>query len=99
MPNIELLEEIIKQILEARSKNINFIIVHGAGSYGHLVAKEYDVISGYDQNTDQNSIDKKKFGFCKTHSGLMRLNNLIVEKFLSHGLPIIGLHPLIFEGK
>ncbi|XP_022090268.1 uncharacterized protein LOC110979072 isoform X2 [Acanthaster planci] len=43
-----------------------FIVVHGAGSFGHFQAKEYGVAQGYHGNQDHVRSDRVKMGFCKT---------------------------------
>ncbi|MEM3395044.1 MAG: isopentenyl phosphate kinase [Nitrososphaerota archaeon] len=60
------------------------IIVHGAGTYGHLLAKEYGLTNGY---KDPRSLE----GFIKTSSSMRLLNNRVVEVLNDAGLPCIGI--------
>eukprot|EP01091_Cochliopodium_minus_P017641 TRINITY_DN6963_c3_g1_i1.p1 TRINITY_DN6963_c3_g1~~TRINITY_DN6963_c3_g1_i1.p1 ORF type:complete len:284 (-),score=56.83 TRINITY_DN6963_c3_g1_i1:31-828(-) len=93
-PNMEILDKIIIQIKEALSNKIRVILVHGAGSYGHIVAKEYEVSSGFNnEKDDKEKIEKKMMGFSKTHLGLRQLNNLVVERFLLNGISVVGIPP------
>jgi len=60
------------------------IIVHGAGAYGHPLAKEYDLTAGY---KDPRSLE----GFIKTSHSVRTLNNRVVEILSEAGLPCIGI--------
>jgi len=60
------------------------IIVHGAGAYGHPLAKEYDLNAGY---KDPRSLE----GFVKTSCSMKTLNNRVVEILNEAGLPCIGI--------
>jgi len=60
------------------------IIVHGAGTYGHPLAKEYNLNAGY---KDPRSLE----GFIKTSCSMKTLNNRVVEILNEVGLPCIGI--------
>ncbi len=60
------------------------IIVHGAGTYGHPLAKEYNLNMGY---RDPSSLE----GFVKTSSSVRQLNSKVVEILNEIGLPCIGI--------
>ena len=67
------------------------IIVHGAGSYGHPIAREYDVAHGYRSPRNLE-------GFIKTSSSMRRLNARVVELLMEGGLPSFGVPAsLIFK--
>lgn len=67
------------------------IIVHGAGSYGHPLAREYRVADGYRSPRNLE-------GFIKTSSSVRWLNAKMVELLTDGGLPCFGVPAsLIFK--
>lgn len=62
----------------------NFVLVHGGGSFGHPLASEYDISSGY-------SKDEQLIGFSKTHKAMERLNSKVVNALMDAGLPALGV--------
>jgi len=56
--------------------------VHGAGSYGHPVAKKYSIHLGR-----QAGVSDQARGFCETHEAMAELNHVIITRFLEHGIP------------
>ncbi len=67
----------------------NLIVVHGGGSYGHPLAKEYDVAAGY-------SSPRQLAGFSLTHQAMVELNSIIVEALLGEGVPAMSIAPSSF---
>ena len=62
----------------------NYIIVHGAGSYGHVIAKKYQIKTGYDSR-------EQITGVVKIRSDMNELNSIIVETFVEKGINAIGM--------
>ena len=62
------------------------ILVHGGGSFGHPVAKQYRINEGY---TDSSQI----IGFSKTHQAMTVLNNLVVDSLINQDIPAIAVPP------
>ena len=60
------------------------IIVHGAGSFGHPVAKKYNISDGL-KTSDQ------LVGFSETHQSMTRLNQIIVDALLEAEVPAFGI--------
>ncbi len=77
---IRLAEEI------ARSNVNSLIIVHGGGSFGHPVAKQYEMNSGY-KNSSQI------IGFSKTHQAMTTLNRLIINSLIDQNIPAVEIQP------
>jgi len=61
------------------------IVVHGGGSFGHPVAKQYGINEGY---KDSSQI----IGFSKTHQAMTVLNNLVVDSLINQDIPAIACH-------
>jgi len=62
------------------------IIIHGAGSFGHIIAKKYDLNSGYKR------LEQIK-GFSETHEKVQALNSLVLKSLQSAGLPAVSISP------
>ncbi|KAL2904071.1 Isopentenyl phosphate kinase [Bienertia sinuspersici] len=65
----------------------NFIVVHGAGSFGHFQASKSGVHKG---GIDQPLV---KAGFVATHISVKLLNLEIVRALAREGIPSIGISP------
>jgi len=62
------------------------ILVHGGGSFGHPVAKQYQIDEGY---KDSSQI----MGFSKTHQAMTMLNRFVVDSLIHHDIPAIAVPP------
>jgi len=76
-------KKLIKTIAD-NSDKYRFVIVHGAGSFGHKHAKKHELSSGF-QNKSQLR------GFVDTHNSMLKLNSLFLETFTD-----LNLKPLTF---
>lgn len=63
-----------------------FILLNGAGSFGHHTVKKYNLDKGF---TDTNS----KFGFAKVLQDTAKLNRLLVDNLLDCNLAAISFQP------
>ncbi len=91
-PNTENIKRLAEEISHAEGK---LIIVHGAGSFGHPVAKKYNISDGL-KTSDQ------LIGFSETHQSMTRLNQIIVDTLLEAGVPAFGISAssmLVTKGK
>lgn len=78
---------IIRLAEEIALSNVNsLIIVHGGGSFGHPVAKQYEMNSGY-RNSSQI------IGFSKTHQAMTTLNRLFINSLIDQNIPAIEIQP------
>ncbi|MHA1754150.1 MAG: isopentenyl phosphate kinase [Candidatus Odinarchaeia archaeon] len=82
--NQNILDRIVKEIVE--NKHLKLIIVHGGGSFGHPLAKKYNLTKGV---TEEN-----KIGITETHNAMLELNQIITQKFINANYPIIPLSPM-----
>lgn len=67
-------------------KKYQLIIVHGAGSFGHPLAKKYRLTEGLKY---KNSLE----GFSKTATVMLKLNEIITGYLIKAGLPTVTLLP------
>jgi isopentenyl phosphate kinase len=81
------LERLAKEIAQAcKEAGISLFIVHGAGPFGHVPAKKYELNSGL-KNAEQ------VLGVSETHQSMEELNYAVVGTLRKFGLPAIALQP------
>ena len=80
-------QEVVDRLAaEIKKANKKLIIVHGAGSFGHILAKEYQLNEGYN-NDDQIQ------GFSLTHAKVQELNSLVLKSLHIQGIPAVSIPP------
>lgn len=81
----------IRRIAEeiASSKARRLIIVHGGGSFGHPLAKQYRIENGYYS-------EPQLMGVSKIHGAMVNLNTMFVEALTAVGVPAMGIAPSSF---
>lgn len=82
--NLKAIKRLAREIATASVEQL--IIVHGGGSFGHPLAKQYKIIEGY---RDPAQIE----GFSKTHQSMLELNKLVVNTLISHNIPAFSVSP------
>ncbi len=70
----------------ARSQIYRFLIVHGAGSFGHPLAKKYGITDGF-------KYKKQLLGFCEIRMAMIELNRLLVGALLKEKVPAVSVFP------
>ncbi|MEM2795768.1 MAG: isopentenyl phosphate kinase [Candidatus Hadarchaeales archaeon] len=78
-----ILERIADEIAECGEE---LIVVHGGGSFGHPVAKEYGLTEGFKN-------ERQLKGFVLTHLAMVKLNQEIVKTFAFKGIPAVPVQP------
>jgi len=71
---------------ELKHANKEIILIHGAGSFGHILAKKYRLNEGY-------KLKKQVEGFALTQAMVQRLNNLVLDSLHNHDLPAVSIPP------
>jgi len=71
---------------EIKRANKEIILVHGAGSFGHILAEQYNLNQGY-KNDDQ------LLGFSLTHSMVQKLNFLVLDSLIKKGISAVSIPP------
>jgi isopentenyl phosphate kinase len=80
-------QEIVDRLAsELKHANKEIILIHGAGSFGHILAKKYKLNDGYRQK-------KQVEGFALTQAMVQRLNNLVLASLHNHNLPAVSIPP------
>jgi isopentenyl phosphate kinase len=84
----KLLQSIAQEIKTAlrSNKNTQIVLVHGAGSAGHILASQYDLKHGV-----KGEPNKLKAAL-KIRENNQKLNALIIKIFTEAGLPVVPIH-------
>lgn len=80
--NLNNIKRLAYEIYESNVRSL--IIVHGAGSFGHPVAKKYSISNGL-KNPEQ------LVGYSLTHQSMTHLNQIIVDTLLEQGVPAFSV--------
>lgn len=89
--NYENLNRISAEIADSSFDKL--VIVHGAGSFGHPFAREYEIGSIIKDEVDFN---RKKLGFCITQSWVRKLNGIVCNSLRERGIFAVSLLPSSF---
>jgi isopentenyl phosphate kinase len=75
--------EIERVAREVASRPHHLVLVHGAGSFGHIPAKQYGLPQRFSPE-----------GLRVTHESVVRLNRLVLEALAKAGVEALPVHPL-----
>ncbi|MCP4761876.1 MAG: isopentenyl phosphate kinase family protein [archaeon] len=78
-----IIDQIIDEIIKFGKK---LIIIHGGGSYGHPLAKKYSIMDGIN-----SEIEEQYLGLAETHNAMVKLNSILIDKFLEKKRSAISL--------
>jgi isopentenyl phosphate kinase len=85
------LDRIAQEI--ARANVGELIIIHGAGSFGHLHARKYEI--GSPIKTPEE-LESKKMGFTLTQNSVKNLNHFVCHYLLKYQIPAVAVPPSSF---
>ncbi len=83
----DVLNRIAEEVAETNLNSL--IIIHGGGSFGHPLAKQYKLYLGF-KNQEQLA------GFIKTRQAMTSLNKLVVDAFISKSVNVASIQPSSF---
>jgi len=86
--NLTAIGRLAEEIAEAKIPQL--IVVHGGGSFGHPLAKEYAIKEGFRGEASQ------LLGFTKTHHAMIILNNMVLEALIQRNIPAMTIAPSSF---
>ena len=80
-----------KDVMDRLSSEITkagkeIILIHGAGSFGHILAKQHSLNQGYKNNTQLQ-------GFSDTHAMVQQLNSLVLASLHDHDIAAVSIPP------
>jgi isopentenyl phosphate kinase len=74
---------------EIKKADQEIILVHGAGSFGHILAKEYQLNQGFKNK-------KQLTGFSLTQEKVQQLNTMMLTILHNHNIPAVAIPPHAF---
>jgi isopentenyl phosphate kinase len=85
-PNRMVIMRLAKEIKKANVMPL--IIIHGGGSFGHPVAKKYEIANGLNQQYRDQLV-----GFSRTHQAMVALNTFVIDALLLNDIPAFPIQP------
>ncbi len=80
-------QEIVNNLSkEIKKSNKDTIIIHGAGSFGHIIAAKYNLNEGH-RSEDQ------LYGFSLTQGRVQKLNSLVLDTLNNNGISAVSIPP------
>lgn len=79
-PRPEMIEQISREVADCRTNGL--ILVHGAGSFGHIQARQYGLPERFSAE-----------GLLRTHQSVVMLNSMMVEALFRAGARPVPVHP------
>lgn len=71
---------------DIKKANRELIVIHGAGSFGHILAKQYKLKDGYKE-------EDQRIGFALTHAQVQTLNSLVLKYLHANKIPAVSIPP------
>jgi len=81
--NVETIHRLCAEIKESGADTI---VAHGAGSFGHVIAKEYSLQNGF---TDPKQVS----AVARVQYDVRELNLMVINELLSAGIPAVSVPP------
>ena len=81
------LDAIARLSLELVASGERYVLVHGAGSYGHVLAKKHDLARG-----DDGGIERRLVA-AQVHADVRELQSLVLAALRDAGAPAIAISP------
>ncbi len=86
-PNRRMISYLARVISEFYGKK-KIILVHGAGSYGHMPVVKYGIDKGV-------KTDKHRLGFAETHRSVSELSNIVISELIRRKVPAVSIPPVV----
>ncbi len=86
-PNLPAIEQLSREISQVKVSHL--IVIHGGGSFGHPIAKQYALKEGYKEKS-------QLLGFSKTRQAMVALNKMVVDALMRQNIAAVGLQPSAF---
>lgn len=85
--NMKAIERLSREI--SKAKVTRLVLIHGGGSFGHPLARQYALKEGYKEKS-------QLLGFSKTRQAMESLNKLVVDALIRRKIAAVGLQPSAF---
>jgi len=80
--NPDSVARVVNALLPVSDLGVSIILVHGAGSFGHLLAKKWKIADGVNSEDSRNQRQAVE----EIRTDMRELNELIIDKFAERGL-------------
>ena len=95
-PELEIIDNLVRVVKQCIDIGLRVIVVHGAGSYGHLRAKYWRLNEGLineESFIPQPDCKTQKEAVSIVRNDMLTLNKIVVESFEKHGLSTKSFPP------
>ena len=82
-------EKVVETLSSVSELGASIVLVHGAGSFGHLLAKKWGIANGLDIQKEREQWEAVRM----IRSDMRELNDLIIGKMEEGGMECIGYPP------
>ena len=89
-PRLEMLDRLVAEVGKPYSAGQNIVVVHGAGSFGHIKAKRWQVNEGM---AAEEAVKERVLAASSVQADVRRLNIYVLDAFCSAGIPAVSLPP------
>lgn len=89
--NVHVLKGAAKHVAFLHISRHSFVVVHGAGSFGHQHAAEADLANCHAAEAEGHGA---LIAVARTHLAVSKLNNYLVDALIAEGVPAVGLSPI-----
>ncbi len=94
--NHSIIDALVGAVSEIQASGMSPIIVHGAGSFGHIKARKWRLhegrIEGWIDDTGDDSINSQDDACLSVHNDMLQLNAHVVDSLTRAGL-VSSVHP------
>ena len=92
--NVEIIRSLCSIVKRITNEGVQVIVVHGAGSFGHLKAKRWRLNEGHipDFSVDDDSCTTQLEAVQDVRNDMLQLNSIVVQELHSLGLNVVS-HP------
>tara|TARA_B100000683_G_scaffold43955_1_gene39702 strand:- start:14605 stop:15462 length:858 start_codon:yes stop_codon:yes gene_type:complete len=95
-PDLGIIDQLVGVVVKCLDSGMKVIVVHGAGSFGHLRSKHWRLQEGLIEDieiTPQDDCKSQKMAVGIVRNEMLTLNSIIVEAFSKQGVSSITLPP------
>ena len=77
-------ERVSKLCREIKDSGKDVIVVHGGGSFGHVLSKEFELHKGHIRNDQTEAL-------AKVSRDMRELNGMVIEELINAGIPSVSI--------
>jgi isopentenyl phosphate kinase len=74
------------EVARQADPGLRLLLGHGSGSFGHTAGLKYHLRQGLDESASW-------WGYAETGAAAARLNRIVVDAFLTMGVPVVSIQP------